>query len=82
MKRVALSALARQLTPQADEREKPVRRTSVLAVLACAVAVMVPASAAQANSAHAVVDKVKRVKAPERTISTSKETVAYLRSHA
>ena len=26
--------------------------------------------------------KVKRVKAPERTISTSKETVAYLRSHA
>jgi hypothetical protein len=25
--------------------------------------------------------KVKRVKAPERTISTSKETVAYLRSH-
>jgi Putative Actinobacterial Holin-X, holin superfamily III len=26
--------------------------------------------------------KIKRVKAPERTISTSKETVAYLRSHA
>ncbi len=27
------------------------------------------------------IKKVKRVKAPERTIATSKETVAYLRSH-
>lgn len=28
------------------------------------------------------VRKVKRIRAPERTISTSKETVAYLREHA
>jgi uncharacterized membrane protein YqjE len=28
------------------------------------------------------VRKVKRIKAPERTINTSKETVAYLRDHA
>jgi len=63
VKRVALSALARQLTPQADEREKPVRRTSVLVVLACAAALLLPASPAQANPANAVVGKVNSYRA-------------------
>ena len=84
MKRVALSALARQLTPQADEREKPVRRTSVLVVLACA-AMLLPASPAQANPAHAVVAKVNSYRAanglpPLRlSRSLSRSSYAYAR---
>jgi uncharacterized protein YkwD len=39
------------------------RRTSVLAVLACAAVFLVPASPAQANPAHAVVAKVNAYRA-------------------